>query len=185
VAAVPSKRRAAPGSERLINRELSFLDYGARLLDLAGDDDLPLLERVFFLSVFGGMLDEFFMVRIAGLTGQAAAGVTVRSPDGRAPQQTLADARRRVLDLYADEARVWTDELCPALAAEGIVISRIEDLTDPELAELDARFERQTSPCSRRSPSGPDSRSRTSPRCRSVSRCSSPTRRRGRCGSRA
>jgi polyphosphate kinase len=146
VAAVSSKKRAAPAAERLINRELSFLDYAARLIDLARDEEVPLLERVFFLSVFAQMLDEFFMVRIAGLTGQAAAGVTVRSPDGRTPQQTLVDARPRVLELYAEQDRVWTNELCPALAAEGIVVSSVDDLSLEELAELDARFEREIFP---------------------------------------
>ena len=146
MAAVRSKRRSSPGGERLINRELSFLDYDARLLDLARDEDVPLLERVFFLSIFAQMLDEFFMVRIAGLVGQAAVGVTVRSPDGRTPQQALAEARRRVLELYALQARVWKDELCPALAAERIVVSRFEDLDPGELAELDKRFDSEIFP---------------------------------------
>jgi polyphosphate kinase len=146
VATVRARKRGAAPGERLINRELSFLDYDARLLELARDESLPLLERVFFLKVTAEMLDEFFMVRIAGLTGQAAAGVTVRSPDGRMPQQTLADARERVLELYAEQAEIWTDELCPALATEGIAVSRVEELTDEELAELDVRFEREIFP---------------------------------------
>jgi len=146
MAAVRSKRRPTPASERLINRELSFLEYDARLLELARDTDVPLLERVFFLSVFAQMLDEFFMVRIAGLVGQAAAGVIVRSPDGMTPQQTLAQARRRVLQLYGEQARVWEEELCPALAAEQIVVSQVEDLDHAELAELDERFDREIFP---------------------------------------
>ena len=104
MAPVRTKKRTAAAADRLINRELSFLDYDARLLELVQDPDLPLLERVFFCAIFSQMLDEFFMVRIAGLTGQAAAGVTVRSPDGRTPQQALADARKRVIELYAQQA---------------------------------------------------------------------------------
>src|SRR5258705_13452052 len=99
MASARTKKRIAAAADRLINRELSFLDYDARVLALAEDPSVPLLERVRFCSIFSTMLDEFFMVRVAGLTGQAAAGVTLRSPDGRTPQQTLAEARHRVLDL--------------------------------------------------------------------------------------
>jgi polyphosphate kinase len=144
--AVRAKKRTPAPADRLINRELSFLDYDARLLDLVRDEELPLLERVFFLGTFASMLDEFFMVRIAGLTGQAAAGVTVRSPDGRTPQQALADARRRVLQLYTEETRIWERELRPALAAERIALVGVGDLSGPERAELDERFQREIFP---------------------------------------
>jgi polyphosphate kinase len=146
MAVARAKKRASGPGDRLINRELSFLDYDARLLDLCRDPDLPLLERVFFLATFTQMLDEFFMVRIAGLTGQAAAGVSVRSPDGRTAQQALADARKRVLQLYTEQARVWEKELRPELAAERIVVSDVADLSEAELAELDERFEREIFP---------------------------------------
>ena len=142
----PTKKRSAGAADRLINRELSFLDYDARVLALARDPDLPLLERVKFCSIFSQMLDEFFMGRIAGLRGQAAAGVTVRSPDGRTPQQTLREARERVLELQAEQARVWADELLPALAEEGIVVLRVEDLAAAEQAELGQRYERDIFP---------------------------------------
>jgi polyphosphate kinase len=140
MAAVRPKKRAAAAADRLLNRELSFLDYDARVLAVAEDEELPLLERVRFCSIFSTMLDEFFMVRIAGLTGQAAAGVTVRSPDGRTPQQALAEARTQVLDLYAEQSRIWSQQLCPALAAEGIVLSGVADLSESERAELDRRY---------------------------------------------
>src|SRR5215471_9510383 len=107
---------------------------------------MPLLERVFFLKVSAEMLDEFFMVRIAGLTGRAAAGVSSRLPDGRTPQQTLADASQSVLDLYRNQAEAWGAELCPALAAERIVVSSVEELEPDELEELDGRFEREIFP---------------------------------------
>jgi len=141
MAAVRTKKRALAAVDRLINRELSFLDYDARVLALASDASLPLLERVRFCSIFSSMLDEFFMVRLAGLTGQAAAGVAVRSADGRTPLQTLAEARARVLDLYAQQARIWSRDLCPALAEEGIVVSGVEDMTPEETAELVRRYE--------------------------------------------
>src|SRR5215468_3239185 len=130
---VRPRKRSGAAVERLINRELSFLDYDARLLDLTSDTNMPLLERVFFLKVFAEMLDEFFMVRVAGLVGQATAGVSARSPDGRTPRQTLADARSRVLELYAQQARLWADELCPALAAEGIVVTSVDGLNNEEI----------------------------------------------------
>jgi polyphosphate kinase len=143
---VRERKRAGAAAERLINRELSFLDYDARLLELAQDEETPLLERVFFLKVFAEMLDEFFMVRVAGLTGQAAAGVSARFPDGRTPRQTLGDARRRVLDLYSREGTLWADVLCPALADEGIVVCGVDELSGEEREELDDRFEREIFP---------------------------------------
>jgi polyphosphate kinase len=146
MAVVRSKKRTAAAADRLINRELSLLDYCARVLSLAQDPDLPLLERVKFCSIFSQMLDEFFMVRIAGLSGQAAAGVTVRSPDGRTPQQTLREARARVLELQAEQARIWADELCPALAAEGLHVTSVEELSDSERVELERRYERDIYP---------------------------------------
>jgi polyphosphate kinase len=146
VATVRARKRTAAAAERLINRELSFLDYAGRLLELARDETVPLLERVFFLKVSAEMLDEFFMVRVAGLTGQAAAGVSRRLPDGRTAQQTLADARRSVLDLYGAQASLWSEQLRPALAEEKIVISDVEELEPDERTELDDRFEREIFP---------------------------------------
>ena len=146
MAATIGRKRGAAATERLINRELSFLDYDARLLHLAHDEDLPLLERVFFLKVFSEMLDEFFMVRVAGLIGQAAAGLTKRSPDGRTPKQTLAESRARVLELYKRQATVWAKDLCPALAAQGIVVAGVDRLNEEERALLDERFEREIYP---------------------------------------
>src|SRR4029077_16531975 len=131
------RKRPAPAAERLINRDLSFLDYDARLLELAHDETQPLLERVFFLKVSAEMLDEFFMVRVAGLIGQAASGVSRRLPDGRTAQQTLAVARERVTELYTWQGGLWAEQLCPGLAAEGIVVSSVEELDLEERAELD------------------------------------------------
>jgi polyphosphate kinase len=146
VATVRARKRTAAAAERLINRELSFLDYDRRLLELARDETAPLLERLFFLKVSAEMLDEFFMVRVAGLAGQAAAGVRGRLADGRTAQQTLAEARQSALDLYRDQASLWSEQLRPALAQERIVVSGVEDLEAEELAELDARFESEIFP---------------------------------------
>src|SRR5215467_13133481 len=120
----------------LLNRELSWLDLNNRVLDLAADTSEPLLERVKFCAIFSSNLDEFFMVRVAGLLDQVIARVNVRSPDGRTPQQALADVRERVLELTASQSKLWRDELVPALGAEGIVMGTVEDLNDAERAEL-------------------------------------------------
>jgi polyphosphate kinase len=146
VATVRARKRTNPAGERLINRELSFLDYDARLIELARDETLPLLERVFFLKVSAEMMDEFFMVRLATLAGQAAAGVSRRLPDGRTPKQMLDDARQRVLDLYGSQSELWRNQLCPALAEEKIVVSGVEELEPEERSELDERFEREIFP---------------------------------------
>jgi polyphosphate kinase len=131
---------------RFINRELSWLDYDARVLELAADPSLPLLERVKFCAIFSQMLDEFFMVRVAGLAGQAGTGVPVRSPDGRTPQEALAEIRARVRELVGAQAKLWTRDLKPALAEHGIVVGTVDDCTAKELAELTSRFEREIYP---------------------------------------
>ena len=78
------------------------------MLELAADASVPLLERVKFCSIFSSNLDEFFMVRVAGLLGQEAAGIAVRSPDGRTPTTTLAEIRERVLELTGRQSRIWS-----------------------------------------------------------------------------
>ena len=130
----------------LLNRELSWLDLNERVLDLAADPNEPLLERVKFCSIFSSNLDEFFMVRVAGLLDQIASGLSVRSRDGRTPQQTLAEIRTRALELTGEQSRLWREDLCPALAAEGIVIGTVDETTDAERAELEAVFAQQIYP---------------------------------------
>ena len=130
----------------LLNRELSWLDLNARVLELAGDPNEPLLERVKFCSIFSANLDEFFMVRVAGLLDQVASGLSVRSVDGRSPHQALAEIRSRTLDLMAEQSRLWRADLCPALSREGIVIGSVVDATSDERAELEHHFARQIFP---------------------------------------
>jgi polyphosphate kinase len=130
----------------LLNRELSWLDLNERVLALAADPNEPLLERVKFCSIFSSNLDEFFMVRVAGLLDQIVSGVSVRSPDGRTAQQTLDEIRGRVLELSARQAQLWRDELCPALAAESVLIGSVDEATDDERAELEDVFGRQIYP---------------------------------------
>jgi polyphosphate kinase len=132
--------------ERLLNRELSLLDFHARVLELAGDESIPLLERVKFAHHFSSNIDEFFQVRVAGLLGQAESGLGMLSADGLTPQQALARIRERVLELIAAHSRLWKKELRPALAAEEIVIGGIEDCDGKELARLERQFQREIYP---------------------------------------
>ncbi len=138
--------RADEDHETLLNRELSQVDLMRRVLELAADPNEPLLERVKFCGIVSSILDEFFMVRVAGLQDQVLSGLSVRSPDGRTPQQALAEIRASVLGLTAQQAALWREQLCPALAAEGILIGGVEDATEAERTELQDVFFRQIFP---------------------------------------
>ena len=131
---------------RLLNRELSTLEYSDRLLDLAADESVPLLERVKMCRFVSSNLDEFFMVRVAGLRGQAAAGLAVRSADGLTPLAALAAIRERVVKLTERQSKVWKKNLRPALADEEIVIAGIADLDEDELRTLEEQFRREIFP---------------------------------------
>ena len=133
-------------SPALLNRELSWLDLNARVLDLAADPDEPLLERVKYCSIFSSNLDEFFMVRVAGLLDQVISGAAVRSSDGRTPQRALDEIRACVLELTGRQSRLWRDELCPALAREGVLLGTVAEATADELVELESQFAREIYP---------------------------------------
>ncbi len=129
-----------------LNRELSWLDFDARVLALAEDPLTPLLERVKFLAIFSQNLDEFFQVRVAGLKDQVAAGVKGRSPDGRTAAEQLAAVQARVRELAARADDVFLDSLCPQLAAEGIVFSTWAQLDDDDRDWLATEFHRRIFP---------------------------------------
>ncbi len=141
-----ARPRTETGYDTLLNRELSQVDLMRRVLELAADPNEPLLERVKFCGIVSSILDEFFMVRVAGLQDQVLSGLAVRSPDGRSPQQTLDELRSTVLDLTTQQSTLWRDKLCPALAAEGIIVGSVEDATDSEREELEDVFTRQIFP---------------------------------------
>ena len=101
-----------------LNRELSWLDFNARVLALADDDDVPLLERAKFLAIYSQNLDEFFQVRVAGLKDQVAASITATSPDGRTAAQQLLDIRDQVDLLNARALAIFTDSIVPGLAGQ-------------------------------------------------------------------
>ena len=132
--------------ERFLNRELSWLDFNARVLALAADPLVPLLERAKFLAIFGQNLDEFFQVRVAGLLDQVAAGITKTTPDGRTPAQQVFDIRERVLELVKEQERIFLEEVVPALADHGVVFSSWEDLDDDDVKHLDEVFEERIFP---------------------------------------
>jgi polyphosphate kinase len=138
--------KVAEAQPRFLNRELSQLDFNARVLEIVRDDSVPLLERTNFCSIFSSNMDEFFMVRVAGLMDQVAAGVVVRSPDGLTPQAALAEIRERSTGLAAEQAKLWKRHLKPALEAQGIVVAEIEDLEPTELEELERVFESEIFP---------------------------------------
>ena len=112
-------RESRPAARTYINRELSWLEYSARVLHEAADPRNPLLERVRFLTIFAGMLDEFFQIRMSGLRQQVAAGSLALSPDGRTAGEQLAAARARVLELVAEHSAIYL-ELRKALAAAAV-----------------------------------------------------------------
>ncbi|MFD9546509.1 RNA degradosome polyphosphate kinase [Nocardia salmonicida] len=132
--------------DRYLNRELSWLDFNARVLALAEDASLPLLERAKFLAIFASNLDEFYMVRVAGLKRRAETGLSVRSADGRSPSEQLEMITARAQELAERHANVFIDEVNPALAAEGIDIIGWGDLDDDERQRLSNYFTDQVFP---------------------------------------
>ena len=128
---------AAPDGnpDRFVNREFSWLQFNRRVLDEAQNANHPLLERVRFLSISAANLDEFFMVRVAGLAGQVREAITVRSPDGRTPEQQLDLLLLEVARLQEDQQASY-DSLMQLLRAEGIEIIRAQGLSPAELEWL-------------------------------------------------
>jgi polyphosphate kinase len=139
-----SSRR--PAQSRLLNRELSWLEFNRRVLALALDAQLPLLERVRYSAIFASNLDEFFQVRVAGLKDQVAAGVATRTPDGRTPRQQLHEIRARVEELSALHEACFVQELIPALEAAGVGIVRWAELEAAERKVLTEQFHERIFP---------------------------------------
>ncbi|WP_437962927.1 polyphosphate kinase 1 (plasmid) [Sorangium sp. So ce119] len=123
-----------------LNRELSWLEFNARVLSEARSHDVPLFERLKFLSIFFSNLDEFFMVRVAGLQAQTLRTIAEVPPDGLTPHEQLVAIGARVHALVDDAYQIWNSDLIPALKRAGIVIVRPDELAPPELSALDDRF---------------------------------------------
>src|SRR6476660_5312600 len=135
----PAIDNALP-EDRYLNRELSWLDFNARVLALAADPSLPLLERAKFLAIFASNLDEFYMVRVAGLKRRDEMGLSVRSANGPSPREQLRRISERTQQISSRHAHVFSDSVRPALAEQGIVIVTWAELDDGERERLSTYF---------------------------------------------
>src|SRR6188472_3921712 len=129
-----------------INREVSWIEFNARVLELAEQEDTPLMERLKFLAIFTSNLDEFFTIRVAGLHDQVDAGLSDPGPDGRTPSQVIDELRERIVDLCDRQTRAYDERLRPELAENGINIVGLDDLSLEEAEQLAERFSRQIFP---------------------------------------
>jgi polyphosphate kinase len=129
-----------------INRELSFLEFEQRVLDLAQDPTVPLLERLRFLAISSANLDEFFEIRVAGLRERLERGALAVGPDGRTIPEQLSAIHARARALVADQYRVLNEELQPGLMRAGIDLLRSERLSEDEATELEHYFEHEVEP---------------------------------------
>ncbi len=137
----PGPIRDLERSSNFINRELSLLEFQCRVLDEARQAQNPLLERLRFLSIVGSNLDEFFMVRVAGLKEQVAAGVLDVSRDGLTPAEQLVEIRKRASQLMDDSRSCFSRELQPLLKKNGIHVTDYQDLKTKQKRKLKRLFE--------------------------------------------
>ena len=144
IPSIPEEAPPSPGE--FLNRDLSWLEFNARVLHQADDERIPLLERVRFLSIFASNLDEFFMKRVGGLRRQIDAGVEFVAYEGISPAAMLAEIRERVVPLARRATQIFRSRLLPALSEAGIELLDHSDLTDAEVAELDAWYRRNVFP---------------------------------------
>jgi polyphosphate kinase len=148
----PASSQGAPPAIALdsptlyVNRELSWLEFNSRVLAEAADPAVPLYERIKFLGIVSSNLDEFFMVRVAGLKQQLSGEVEEVPADGMTPQEQLAAVSARAHALVEAQYRCWNDELVTALAREGVRIVKPAELAPEDLAALDASFKTEIFP---------------------------------------
>jgi polyphosphate kinase len=131
---------------RFLDRELSWLAFNNRVLELARDPEIPLLERVRFLAIFASNLDEFFMVRVAGLKRRIATGLAVTAASGLEPREVLERISRQSHEFQLQHARTFTDTVLPALEEHGITLVHWDDLTEVAQGRLHAFFREQVFP---------------------------------------
>lgn len=148
----PDRGASATGSDpinsvdRFLDRELSWLAFNQRVLELSEDDRLPVLERTKFLAIFASNLDEFFMVRVAGLKRRIATGIAVRAANGYTPREVLENIWERAHEMQREQAQVFHADVLPGLLAAGIELLRFQDLTENERSEMDRFFDAQVFP---------------------------------------
>jgi polyphosphate kinase len=131
---------------RYLDRELSWLSFNQRVLELAEDPNVPTLERANFLAIFGSNLDEFFMVRVAGLKRRIITGLALPTNVGRAAQDVLADISRDAHELQLRHAKAWQDLVRPALEKSGIQVLGWSELDEDDRARLYEYFQTQVFP---------------------------------------
>jgi len=145
-AATPVPAATDLPEDRYLNRELSWLDFNARVLALAEDASQPLLERAKFLAIFASNLDEFYMVRVAGLKRREEAGLAVRSADGLSPREQLAQIAMRSRELTERQARICLDSVRPELEKHDITFVTWSDLDDQQRRRMSGYFSDQIFP---------------------------------------
>src|SRR5262252_7590747 len=148
-AAEPAKAKLvlAPAPEkRLLNRELSLVEFFRQVLDEARDERNPLLERLRFLTILSSIVDEFFMVRVSGLKEEVEHGWHEPSHDGMTAPEQLAEIRKRLEPMVAEQIRCLREDILPALKREGIVVAPYDALTKKERAQADNFFTREVFP---------------------------------------
>jgi polyphosphate kinase len=146
VVTAPTEAPALDSPELYTNRELSWLQFNERVLELVEDGSTPLLERVKFLAIYANNLDEFFMVRVAGLHDQVDAGIDARGPDGLAPGETIERIAERSRELGRRQSSQWEDHVRPELAEHGIRVIDCQDCERRELEAIDRLFSDQIFP---------------------------------------
>ena len=145
-ASVPAAEVDLEDPSLYFNRELSWLDFNARVLEQAEDSSVPLLERLRFCAIYTSNLDEFFMVRVAGLTDQVEAGIDARGPDGLSPSEQIDAISARVAELDRRLQACFQGTLRPALAEHGIRIVNLESASEQEREEIQTLFHDQVFP---------------------------------------
>jgi polyphosphate kinase len=142
---IPPSEHELP-ADRFLERELSWLDFNQRVLELAEDETIPLLERVNYLSIFASNLDEFFMVRVASLKRRIATGIAVPSPSGLSPQEVLQQIADRTRELQSRHAELFAAKVSKELAEHDIQVVHWSTLTEEEKHELHSYFSSQVFP---------------------------------------
>ncbi|MEY4714235.1 MAG: hypothetical protein RIQ37_565, partial [Actinomycetota bacterium] len=132
--------------DRFLDRELSWLDFNQRVLELAEDPSLPILERVNFLSIFASNLDEFYMVRVASLKRRIATGIAVQSASGLSPKKVLGLIGEKTRNLQTRHARLFHDQIAPLMSQSGLKIVSFKDLEANEKIEIAKYFQSQVFP---------------------------------------
>ena len=143
---LPSTSSGRGEASVFVNREVSFLAFNQRIVDEAADPEVPLLERLKFLAIVSANLDEFFMIRVAGLLQQLKSGVLETGPDGMLPSEQLSAVRERVSAQVEEQERLLLDHVLPQLRTEGVALLAVAELDARARSQLASHFERNLFP---------------------------------------